>query len=77
VESGLDWVNFWDEISIDRTVAWVKHANSDGNVSKIAASAIKRSGEITPSSTAELEQEDETPWDTTNMTEDIGRRCHC
>ena len=31
---GLDWVHFWDEISIE---AWVKHANSDGNVSKIAA----------------------------------------
>ena len=25
---GMDWVNFWDEISIDRTVAWMKHANS-------------------------------------------------
>ena len=31
---GLGWVHFWDEISIE---AWVKHANSDGNVSKIAA----------------------------------------
>jgi hypothetical protein len=21
---GMDWVNFWDEISIDRTVVWMK-----------------------------------------------------
>ena len=39
---GLDWVNFWDEISIDRMVAWMKHANSGGVVGEIATAAIKR-----------------------------------
>jgi hypothetical protein len=48
-------------------VAWVKHANSGGDVGKIAASAIKRSSAIAPSSTAVLEQEDKTPWDSTMM----------
>jgi hypothetical protein len=60
-------VNFWDEISIDRIVAWAKQEDSDGNVNKIAASAVTRSGEIVPSSTAVLEQEDKTPWDSTVM----------
>jgi hypothetical protein len=64
---GMDWVNFWDEISIDRIVAWMKHANSGGVVGKMAASAVKRSGEIVPSSTAALEQEDRTTWDGTMM----------
>ena len=53
----MDWVNLWDDISIDRIVAWMKHANSGGVVGKIAASAVKRSGEIAPSSTAVLEQD--------------------
>jgi hypothetical protein len=64
---GMDWVNFWDEISIDRIVAWMKHANSAGTVEHIAASAVKRSGEIAPSSTTILEQEDKTTWDVTMM----------
>ena len=75
----MDWVNFWDEISIDRTVAWMKHANSGGDVSKIAASAIKRSGEIAPSSKPVLEQTEKSTWDGTMlgrivewMTGDIG-----
>jgi hypothetical protein len=37
-----------------------------GDAGKIAASAVKRSGEIAPSSTAVLEQEDKTPWDKTD-----------
>jgi hypothetical protein len=47
---------------------------------EIAASAVKRSGEIAPSSTAVLEQEDKTTWDGTMMgrivewmTGDIGK----
>lgn len=47
---------------------------------KIAASAVKRSGEIAPSSTATLEQEDRATWDGTMMgrivewmTGDIGK----
>ena len=77
---GMEWVNFWDEISIDRTVAWMKHANSGGDVGKIAASAIKRSEEIAPSSTAVLEQTEKPIWDGTMlgrivewMTGDIGK----
>ena len=77
---GMDWVNFWDEISIDRIVAWMKHANSGGVVGEIAAAAIKRSEEIAPSTTATLEQEEWTTWDGTMMgrivewmTGDIGR----
>jgi hypothetical protein len=77
---GMAWVNFWDEISIDRIVAWMKHANSGGVVGKIAAAAIKRSQEIAPSTTATLEQEEWTTWDGTMMgrivewmTGDIGR----
>ena len=77
---GMEWVNFWDEISIDRTVAWMKHANSGGDVGKIAASAIKRSEEIAPSSTAVLEQTEKPTWDGTMlgrivewMTGDIGK----
>ena len=77
---GLDWVNFWDEISTDRIVAWMKNANSGGVVGEIAAAAIKRSEEIAPSTTATLEQEDWTTWDGTMMgrivewmTGDIGR----
>jgi hypothetical protein len=27
---GMGWVNLYDEITIDRIVTWVKHANSDG-----------------------------------------------
>jgi hypothetical protein len=34
---GLGWANLWDEISIDRIVTWIKHANSDGVESKIAS----------------------------------------
>ena len=64
---GMDWVNLWDEISIDRTVAWMKRANSGGVVGEIAASAVKRSGEIAPSSTAVLEQVDKATWDGTTM----------
>jgi hypothetical protein len=64
---GMDWINLWDELSIDRTVAWMTHANSGGVVGEIAASAVKRSGEIAPSSTAVLEQEDKTTWDGTMM----------
>ena len=71
-------LNLWDEISIDRTVAWMTYANSGGVVGEIAASAAKRSGEIAPS--AVLEQEDRTTWDGTMMgrivewmTGDIGK----
>ena len=38
---GMDWVNLWDDTSIDRIVAWMKHANSGGVVRKIAASAVR------------------------------------
>ena len=37
-----------------------------GDAGKIAVSVVKRSGEIAPSSTAVLEQEDKTPWDKTD-----------
>jgi hypothetical protein len=77
---GMDWVNLWDEISIDRTVAWMMRANSGGVVGEIAASAVKRSREIAPSSTAVLEQVDKATWDGTMMgrivewmTGDIGK----
>jgi hypothetical protein len=53
---GLGWVNLWDEISIDRFVTWIKHANSDGVESKIASSAIYRSEGLTESGTPILEE---------------------
>ena len=45
----------------------MKHANSGGVVGEIAAAAIKRSDENTPSTTATLKQEDWTTWDRTMM----------
>ena len=64
---GLGWVNLWDEISIDRFVTWIKHANSDGVESKIASSAIYRSEGLTESGTPILEGEFVRPWDGTMM----------
>ena len=52
---GLGWVNLWDEISVDRFVTWIKHANSGGVESKIASSAIYRSEGLTESGTPILE----------------------
>jgi hypothetical protein len=46
---GMGWTNLWDEISIDRSVTWVKHANLDGVESKIASAAVHRSQGLTKS----------------------------
>jgi hypothetical protein len=50
---GMDWVNLWDEISIDRTVAWMKHANSGGVVGDrgISCQEIRRNCALVNGST--------------------------
>jgi len=77
---GLGWVNLWDEISIDRTVTWIKHANADGVEAKIASSAVHRSEGLTKSGTPIMEGNYVRPWDGTMlgrimewMTSEVGK----
>ena len=39
----------YDELTIDRAVTWIKHANSDGVEHKIASAAVFRSEGLTKS----------------------------
>jgi hypothetical protein len=77
---GLGWVNLWDEISIDRTVTWIKHANADGTEGKIASAAVHRSEGLTKTGTPIMEGNHVRPWDGTMlgrimewMTSDVGK----
>ena len=77
---GMGWVNLWDELSIDRTVTWIKHANADGAEGKIASAAVHRSEGLTKTGTPTMEGNHARPWDGTMlgrimewMTSDVGK----
>ena len=63
----MGWVDLYDEITIDRIVTWIMHANSDGVEHKIASAAVFRSERLTKSSCPILEGEAVGPWDGTMM----------
>jgi hypothetical protein len=64
---GMGWTNLWDEISIDRIVTWIKHANSDGVESRIASAAVHRSEGLDKTGRPILEGESVRPWDGTML----------
>ena len=68
------WVNLYryDEITIDRIVTWIKHANSDGIEHKIASAAVFRSEGLTKSNSPILEGESVRPWDWNDAGENYG-----
>jgi hypothetical protein len=64
---GMGWANLYDEVTIDRTMTWIKHANSDGVEHRIASAAVFWSEGLTKSNRPILEGEPVRPWDGTMM----------
>jgi len=62
---GLGFVNFWDAISIDRVVTYLKHSFTSGREEEIFAAAVKRSELQQQSRTPVLECKQVRPWDST------------
>ena len=51
---GLGFVNFWDAISIDRAVTYLKHSFTSGEEADIFAAAVKRCDDLQQSHIARL-----------------------
>ena len=62
---GLGWVNFWDEVSIDRICKQLRHANSEGKSASIFEAAERRSATQQESAMQPLESKKKLPWDAT------------
>ena len=64
---GLGFVNFWDAISIDRVVTYLKHSFTSGEEADIFAAAVKRCDDLQQSHTPALESKAVLPWDGTML----------
>ena len=64
---GLGYVNFWDAISIDRVVTYLKHSFSDCQEPELFAAAVMRSEKLQQSSTPFLQRKFQHPWDGTML----------
>ena len=64
---GLGFVNFWDAISIDRIITYLKHSYTSGREEEIFTAAVKRSEIQQESSTPVLECKTARPWDGTML----------
>ena len=62
---GLGFVNFWDAVSIDRIVTYLKHSFGEKEESSIFAAAVMRSENLQQSNLPCLECSVQRPWDGT------------